>query len=105
MPCTLSPGRKLIPGGHWEGELASGALPGDADAGGYDIPGKWIMDAEFDNLSKITKVKVPVCLFSGLDDTFVTPEHTQELYKTCPRPPKNDADSRSGSQSICEGKL
>jgi uncharacterized protein len=55
-------------------------------AGGYNIPGDWVLESEFDNLSKISSVTMPLCLFSGSDDTFVTPEHTKQLFQKANEP-------------------
>lgn len=55
-------------------------------AGGYDIPGDWVLEAKLDNLFRISQVDMPLCLFSGEDDTFVTPEHTKQLYLRAHQP-------------------
>lgn len=55
-------------------------------AGGYDIPGDWVLEAELDNLSKIDGIEMPLCLFSGEDDTFVTPGHTEQLFRKAGHP-------------------
>ena len=37
----------------------------------YDLPGSWVLDAKYDNYSKIDKIKVPLIIFHGTADTIV----------------------------------
>jgi hypothetical protein len=54
--------------------------------GGYDIPADWVLSSKFDNLSKMPLISIPVCFFSGTDDTFVTPDHTKQLFRNANEP-------------------
>jgi len=54
--------------------------------GGYKIPGDWLMEAEFDNISKIDKINAPLCMFSGDKDCLMEPQNMYELYKKAKEP-------------------
>jgi esterase/lipase len=55
-------------------------------AGGYDVPSNWIMNARFDNLAKIDSISSSLCIISGNDDTFITPDQAKQLYEAAKEP-------------------
>lgn len=76
-----SPSRALIT----EAALASGQAFVD-DAAGLGIDSSVLMDARFDNVSKIPFVMSPKLFTHGLDDDFVAFEFSQALYDAADDP-------------------
>lgn len=58
----------------------------ETQTGGYNLPGKWYLNASFDNKSKIDKVHSPVCFFSGTKDNTIPSSHTKELFRLANEP-------------------
>ena len=75
------PSRALIT----EAAMASGQAFVD-DAAGLGIDASVLMDASFDNVSKIPFVPSPKLITHGLDDTFVKFEFSQALYDAAEEP-------------------
>ena len=49
--------------------------------GGYDIPSRWLLDSEFDNITKITEIDQPLFILAGEDDMLFPPQdHAVRLY-------------------------
>jgi uncharacterized protein len=67
----------------------------EAIGGGYNIPGYWLVDASFDNLSKIDKINMPVFITCGDKDMLIDPENSSQLY--------NKALSPKGFYSVKNG--
>lgn len=45
-----------------------------------------MMNAKFDNLSKIDSISSPLCIISGNDDTFITPDQAKQLFEAAKQP-------------------
>jgi alpha-beta hydrolase superfamily lysophospholipase len=58
----------------------------ETQTGGYNLPGKWYLNASFDNKSKIDKVHSPICFFSGTKDNTIPSSHTKELLRLANAP-------------------
>ena len=50
------------------------------------LPVRWLMSQKFDSLDKINGVGLPVLLVHGLNDRFVPPRFSQQLYDAAQQP-------------------
>lgn len=48
----------------------------------------WVIQARYDNLQKIEKLKTPLLIFHGDRDNIVPPEMAEQLYEKAPQPKK-----------------
>jgi uncharacterized protein len=58
----------------------------ETQTGGYNLPGKWYLNAKFDNRSKIDMILSPICFFSGTNDNTIPTSHTKELFRLANEP-------------------
>ena len=52
----------------------------------YALIGWWAIDAEFDNLNKITNLSVPLVIFQGGKDKIVPPKMARRLFDQAREP-------------------
>lgn len=46
----------------------------------------WLIQARYDNLQKIDRLKAPLVIFQGEQDRIVPPEMAEQLYRKAPQP-------------------
>lgn len=56
------------------------------DASGMDFPVSFVAKDTWDNMARIGQVRAPVLLLHGLEDDFVRPEFSQQLYARANEP-------------------
>ncbi len=52
----------------------------------YLLLGWWALDARYDNLGKIDRVRVPLLLFQGENDVIVPPQMARRLFERAHEP-------------------
>jgi pimeloyl-ACP methyl ester carboxylesterase len=67
--------------------FASIAEASNGVTGEYNIPSKWLLQATYDNVSKIGDIHVPIQIYAGREDMLVPPEkNAQVLYEHANQP-------------------
>ncbi|MBW2442845.1 MAG: alpha/beta fold hydrolase [Deltaproteobacteria bacterium] len=75
------------------GLVVEGAFTSIADMGRQHqyyrfLPIDWITHQRFDSISKITRLKIPVLILHGTEDTVVPFKMSRRLYEKAPSPKK-----------------